>query len=108
MALIHFLGTQSADNKQTRLRVETQEIMQPFQRLLVTPLQVVQHQQKRLAGGQNGVGQGFKETLALPTLAHGFRARQRWALDEKLWPQASHLDQPEVGQSLPDGVEKLR
>jgi hypothetical protein len=72
----HFFSPNSADDQQTRVWVEAQQKVQPFERLLVAPLQVVDQQQQRLRRGEHSACERLEESLALAVLGHRFIRRQ--------------------------------
>ncbi len=85
MLCAYLLGAGGADDEQPRPRIEAQEVVQPLQRFLVAPLQIVDQQQQRLACLQNCTGQALEESLAWPILGQRLRVGQVWALGQQLW-----------------------
>jgi hypothetical protein len=59
-------GTERAKEENPCLLIEAQEVVEPFERLLVTPLQIIEEQQQGLRRKQNRSRQCLEEALALP------------------------------------------
>ncbi len=94
MLISHFLRAQRAHQEQRCLWVEAQQVVQPFQRLLITPLQIVEQQQQRLARGQGRSRQRLKQVLALPTLHEWAGVRQVRSLHEEIGYESRHFGEP--------------
>jgi hypothetical protein len=83
MSRSDLFGSHGADDEQGRARVEAQHVVQPLQRVLIAPLQIVEQQEKRLLS-EGGVRQRLKELLALPVLGQRFRVRDVRSLAQEL------------------------
>ena len=72
------------------------EEVQPLQRLLIAPLEVVDQEEKRLGRLEDGPSQGLEEPQPIPELGHGSGPGKIAALGEDLRHHARQLDQPHV------------
>src|SRR6266566_274089 len=86
--------------------LKTQQVMHPFQGLVIAPLQVVKQEQQWLTVGaaacpcpQHCACQGHKKVLALPTLRHGSGVRQIWPLREQIGHEPRYLSEPYIIKS---------
>ena len=84
-----------AENEDGAARLKAQQEMQPLQRLLVTPLQVVDPQQQRRRRGEHAARQRFEKALAPPVLGDGLGPGERRVFGEELGQQAGDLGQPD-------------
>ena len=76
-----------------------QQVMQPFQGILVAPMDILNHQQERFFLLQYRPGQGFKHALALPGFGNrAGRLQVRMRL-QQFRQQARKLAQPDRFQA---------
>ena len=75
MSRSDFFRTHGADDQQGRAGVEAQQVVQPLQRVLIAPLQIVEQQEQRLLSAEGGASQRLEELLALPLLGQRFGVR---------------------------------
>src|SRR5579884_4100668 len=94
MAGHDFLGAYRAHEEQSRTLVEAQQIMEPFQSLVVAPLQVIKQEQQGLAGIQYSASKRFKEMPALPSLGHSSGTSEFRPCSKYLWYQPCNLSEP--------------
>ena len=95
------LRTHRSDEEQACRQLKTQQVMQPLQSLVVTPLQIIEQEQQRLTVEavaspcpQHGTCERLKKVLALPPLRHGSGTEQFWSCDQHLGHQPCDLREP--------------
>ena len=75
--------------------------MQPFERLLIAPLQVVDQQEQRLRRSEHGLRKGLEESEPLTEFGQRLRPPQLGPLGQQLRHEACDFRQPHVVQPAP-------
>jgi hypothetical protein len=64
------VGSRRCGDQQGHSSRSTQQKRQPRSRLIVAPVQVVQHEERRLTDGNDRANEPFKESVSLPSVDH--------------------------------------
>src|SRR5262245_6653022 len=78
MSLVELLEACRADDEQSRFRSKSEQEMKPINRVAITPVDVIENQQKRLARLQYRACHSLKEVASLPALGVGLRRGELW------------------------------
>src|SRR5579885_168224 len=89
----------AANDEQTRGRIEAQEEVQPFERLLIAPLQVIDQQQQWLRHGEYGLRERLEEPLPLAILADRLGMWQVGILGGYFWENPRDFCEPQPFQA---------
>ena len=84
MTIIQLFNSSCACDEQLRLRLQTQQVVQPLHCFLVAPLQVVDEQQQGMRTTQYGAGKRLEKVVALPTFIQGRGNAEFRMFDEQL------------------------
>lgn len=99
MAAAGFFGADCPHDERLGGGIAAEQEMEPFERVGVAPLQVVDHQQERLARAAHGGDEGLEEMVALPALGQRLRAAEGGILLENFRQYARQFGQLRLGKT---------
>lgn len=100
------LGPHSCQQQQARPAMETQKVVQPFQRIPIRPLQIVHEEQQWISGAQQRPRRCLKQILALPAIGGCTWLGQVGLQHQQLRQQTRHLTQPDRFQTRQPFVDE--
>src|SRR5579864_6121578 len=98
MASVHFLRAQRCDKQQWSVLPKMQQEVQPFQRLPVAPLDIVEQQEERFMPANHSARECLEHMLALPVLRQRVWTAQLRSLFQQVGQQPCDFSEPDLAE----------